>query len=229
MLNSKQEPNKLQKVLFIDGIRYSVLMMKLAYGRLRSDLLALSKNDFVRRTEGKEILSNEDSFSYKVSALSNAWQIIDSAHRLDKLLRKTPNLKQNSAELQLFYRQTANVKWLRDNIQHLNEQIREYVQKKIPAWGTLNWVAKLNEDWIAFSLVPGELFERTTPFLNPCGRQTAVPIGLITLCADREICLSEFIDGPVNDITKWLETVLRTSLTGVAQSMFASAEIGVNP
>jgi hypothetical protein len=229
VLISEQEPNKLQKALFVDGIKYSILITTLAYDKLRSDLLTLSRNDFVRRTKAEESLSNDDSFSYKISAISNAWQIIDSIHRLDKLLRKTPGLKQNSTELQVFYTQTANVKWLRNNIQHLNEQIRAYVHNKIPAWGTLNWVARLNEDWIVFSLVPGELFERNTPFLNPCGRQIDVPIGLITLCVDREICLSELIEGPVKNVTKWLEAVLGTSITGMApQSMLASAELNLN-
>ena len=216
---------ELQKVLFIDGIHYSFLMTRLAYSRLCSDLLALSQNDYLRRKEGRETLSKQDSFSHKISAISNSWQVIDSVNRLRELLRKTPDLKQNAKELQLFFRQTIDVEHLRDNVQHLNEQIVEYVQKKILAWGTLNWVAKLDEtEKLLFSLMPGSLFERETPLLNPCGRKITVPIGLVTLCVDKEICLSELVETQLSNIVDWLQPVLKTAITGIAQSALASLE-----
>ncbi len=223
--NSREKPKdfrELQKILFMDGIHYSVLMTRLAYSRLCSDLLVLSQNDYLRRTEGKEKLSKQDSFSHEISALSNAWQVIDSVNRFRELLRKTPGLKQNTKEMQLFFRQTINVERLRDNIQHLNEQIIEYVREKIPAWGTLNWVAKLDQTnkLLLFSMVAGSLFSKETPLINPCGRRVTVPIGLITLCADKEICLSDLVETQVTNIASWLELVLKTNITVLTQAVF---------
>ena len=221
------ELKELQKLLFIDGIHYSVLMARLAHSRLCNDLLTLSKDYYLSQKSGNQPLSKQDSFTHTVSALSNAWQIIDLMNRLGQLLSRTPNLKQNSPALQLFYRRTVDIEYFRNSIQHLNEKITQYVQNGIPSWGTLNWVAKLDDskDFILFSLIPGEIFTRATPLTNPLNKAITIPIGLITLCLDKEICISDLVEKYLGDIVNYLQTSLHVNCSDIAQSMLVAIEL----
>jgi hypothetical protein len=221
------ESRKLQKSLFIDGIHYSVLMTRLAHFRLCNDLLILSKDYYLTKKGVNKPLSKKDSFTLTVSALSNAWQIIDSMNRLRQLLSKTPGLKQNSTELQLFYRRTADIEYFRNSIQHLNENIMQYVKNRIPSWGALNWVAKLDDskDFILFSLIPGEIFDRATPLTNPINKTIAIPIGLITLCLDKEICISDLVEKYLRDVVNYLKASLHVNCLDIAQSMLLAIEL----
>jgi hypothetical protein len=228
--DSQQKPTEsrgLQKLLFVDGIHYSVLMTRLAHSRLCNDLLILSKDYYLAQKGSNQPLSKKDSFTLTVSALSNAWQIIDSMNRLRQLLSKTPDLKQNSTELQLFYRRTEDIEYFRNSIQHLNENIMQYVKNRIPSWGTLNWVAKLDDskDFILFSLIPGEVFDRATPLTNPLNKTITIPIGLITLCLDKEICLSDLVEKYLRDIVDYLQAALHVNCFDVAQSMLVAMEL----
>jgi len=221
------ESKRLQKLLFIDGIHYSVLMVRLVHSRLCNDLFILSKDYYLTKRGGKQPLSKKDSFTLTVSALSNAWQIIDSMNRLRQLLSKAPDLKQNSTELQLFYRRTVDIEYFRNSIQHLNENIMQYVKNRIPSWGTLNWVAKLDDskDFLLFSLIPGEIFDRATPLTNPINRKITTPIGLITLCLDKEICISDLVEKYLREIVNYLQASLYVNCSDIAQSMLLAMEL----
>lgn len=223
---SQPNDKKIHELLFKDGLYYSIAMANLAFFRLRADLLALSQNDYSRRKAGKEILAEGQDFAHKVSALSNAWQIVDSVHRLRKLLKDAPSIRRGDTECMLFVRQTENVEHLRNNIQHLSNNIGRFVLDKLPAWGVLNWAAKLDEsdERLVFSLVPGALFERTIPFLNPAGRMATIPIGLITLASDTEICLSDVVEIHISKLADWLNKTMGIDCSLPAQCLFASVQ-----
>jgi len=225
------EPKALQRLLFIDGIHYSILMIRLAYGRLQSELLALSRDYDNKSLKGVQALSEEERTAYIVSAMSNAWNIIDLMHKLIQLLSKTPNLKQNRPELQLFYRRTKRIEQFRNSIQHLNEEITNYVKDKVPSWGTLNWVAKLDEstDFVLFSLMPGDIFERATPLTNPIGKEIEIPIGLITLCLKSEICLSDLIGKYLRDVVAFLQSFINYDFVDKPQYALMALEFKENP
>jgi hypothetical protein len=205
-------------------------MVRLSYDRLKNDLLSLSKNDYMRRKENREVLLKDEVFTLQISILSSVWLLIDLLNRFKELLLKTPGLKQKSPELIVFYQKIEIVEYFRNNIQHLNESIIQYVVKNIPAWNTLNWVARLdNSDTLfLFSLVPGTLFSRETPWINPLGKTVHTPIGLITLCSDKEVCLSELIENDFRKIVFWLQDVLKIDFIKNAQSVFTSIELSPN-
>jgi len=220
-----QDPvlSKLQRVLFKDGMQYSINMANFSYFRLRADLLALSKNNYSQRKENKEMLSKEEVYACKISALTNAWQVVDSVNRLRELLRHAPGIKHDT-EYEMFFRQTENAEHLRDNIQHLNTQIRQFIQDKLPAWGNLAWASKLDEsdELLLFAFVPGELFGREDALINPVGRKITIPIGIITLISDKEVCLSDLVEIQVSRIANWLQRTQGIDFSSPAQSMFAS-------
>lgn len=66
-----------RQALFLDGIRYSVEMADLAYTRLRQTLFNLAE----QRGSGTSL----DHWLF-VSAVQDAWSLIDSLHRLRGLL-----------------------------------------------------------------------------------------------------------------------------------------------
>ena len=223
-----QDPvlSKLQRILFKDGMQYSINMANLSYFRLRADLLALSKHDYSLRKENKETLSKEEVHVCKISALTNAWQVVDSVNRLRELLRHapgTPGIKHDT-EYDRFFRKTENVEHLRDNIQHLNTQILQFIQDKLPAWGNLAWASKLDEsdELLLFALVPGEIFKRNDALINPVGRKMTIPIGIITLISDKEVCLSDLVEIQVSRIANWLQKTQGIDFSSPAKSMFAS-------
>lgn len=214
------------QILFRDGLNHSIIMANLSYSRLRADLLALSNNDYLRRKENKETMSEEVVITHQISALSNAWQVIDSVNRLRDLLRQAPGIK-HGVEYELFVRNTEKVVCLRNNIQHLSGTIiKKFIEGKIPAWGTLNWVSKLEESapFFIFSFVAGKVFERTTSFVNLVGRRITLPIGLITLSSDEEVCISDVVEVEVNRISKFLIEIRVIDLSSPPESIFASAE-----
>ena len=222
--------NELQNVLFKDGINYSVQMANLSFSKLKIDLLNVSKNEYSRRKGEKEQLSEDDKYLCLLSALNNAWQVIDSVNRLRELLRLAPGIRKQDMEYKLFFNQTENAEKLRDNIQHLNSQIMKYVENRIPAWGILNWIGKLDEtdNLLIFSFVPGSLFERNTSFLNPVGKRITIPIGLITVVADIELCLSELIEVQLLGINSYLKREQNIKTNERAQSMFVAVEFTPN-
>jgi len=217
--------SELKRTLFKDGIHYSFGMAGLSYSRLYTDLLVLSKNAYSSRKEDRKTLTEEEVYPYGISALSHAWQVVDSVNRLRELLRLAPGISKQDTEYKLFFRQTENVEHLRDNIQHLNSQIIQFTRERIPAWGLLNWVSKLDEsdELLLFSFISGELFEKKTPLINPVGRKYTIPIGIITLISDKEVCLSDLVEIQVMRIADWLQKTQGINFSSPPQCMFLSA------
>jgi hypothetical protein len=115
---------------FLDGIRYSAQMIDLAHDRLRQTLYHI----------GTVEKPADSSFP---CAFHDAWSIVDSTHRLRKLLQQMPRMKQSTPGFQLFIRKTAPAKDLRDRIQHLGESMNRIATDGSPVWGTLRWITIL--------------------------------------------------------------------------------------
>lgn len=218
------DPKGLKVILFKDGIRYSINMANLAFSRLKLDLMALTKNTYSNRKCNEDELTKEQIFTCQLSALSHAWQIVDSVNRLKDLLMQCPNLKHKDPEYALFKRNTEDIEQLRNNIQHLNKEIENYIKQQIPAWGTLNWVSKIYGEFLIFSFIPGEIFARNTHLINPLGRKITMPIGAITLVSDKEVCISELIEIELDRIKGWLEKTQGIDFSPSGQSMILSIE-----
>jgi hypothetical protein len=185
-------------------------MADLAYSRLRANLFNLS----VEPVEAHEECDNRPTF---VSAMQDAWSIIDSVHRLRGLLKQTPGLKQNVPALQIFYRNTANIGDLRNGVQHLNSEIDKLVSLDLPVWGSISWAAQRdpNEPLELYvgALIAGTVFEGGgSEFVNPLGKVFHPPIDHITLIAfGRSVTLSHVL-AQVERMTQSLEEALREAV-----------------
>jgi len=207
-------PNNLdhRQTLFLDGIRFSVEIAETAYDRLCKTLLTLV-NSTVQKKGG-----HIDALT--VRAVSDAWAIIDSVHRLCGLLRQMRGVKQNTPNLNLLYRQAEKVGALRNTVQHLNSEINNLISKKLPVWGTINWVARpnpTNDLWYTCSLAPGTVFARQIPFINPVGKKPRPPIDMIELNAIESVNLSIIME-KVDTVISSMEKQIKKQIKGQTQT-----------
>jgi hypothetical protein len=172
-----------KKALFHDGIYYSVEITRRIYGDLVERCHALGQFQF------------DNPIDLGVRAIADAWSIVDSLYRIRRLLENMPGIKQNSPQLQLFYRKTSCLKTLRNSIQHLDEYLDKYAVYKIPAWGRLSWVYPINAyQYKACMIAPGDIQPDWKLYPSHYGKKKRTPIDLITLMGNREVCLTEVID-----------------------------------
>ena len=168
--------------LFRDGIRYSIAMVSQAYQRLRDIMLRLSDD-------------RQPSDADFTNVFLDSWSIVDSSHRLRRLITSMPGLKQNDPKIVLFLQRTAGVENLRNFIQHANGDIRDLVDQQRPFWGSVSW-------YRVFTPLQGRLCSmragsshqqhESVPWVNPLGRMVQAPIDLVTLnAACFEVCLSD--------------------------------------
>jgi hypothetical protein len=138
-------------VLFYDAIRYSLHVFDLAASRLAGAIDVLSE----------ETVNHERLSEPIASAISDAWLLIDSTHRLRELVEQAPKLKKKQPEVQLFLRRTAIAEKLRHFFQHFRTGIEAYVATAQPIWGTLSWARNNPEtgDPECWIIAPGTFFE----------------------------------------------------------------------
>ena len=153
-------------------------MADLAYVRLQSALLELTTG-FRKQC---------DPIRPEVSAVLDAWSIVDSLHRLAGLLQQMPRLagRQHSPNYRNFEERAEEIEALRHMVQHLNNEIQTLVDREWPVWGSLSWVTPLadGQTFVACSLVPGRVARtQDLPFPNPAGKLCEPPVGLITVWA----------------------------------------------
>ncbi len=198
--------SKNKQTLFFDGIRYSIEMTALAFSRLEKTLYDLA----VSCTSSSPLPMDF------TSAILDAWSIVDSVHRLRILLNKTPGLKKQSPGFQIFERNTASIKDLRNFIQHLDEEAQDLAGQNIPVWGVLSWFTMLDPEsksGFTCTIVAGTIFQTMDGLLvNPLGKEINIPIDLVTLTANNSvICLSDVIRH-VEKLTRSMEAGLNEQL-----------------
>ncbi len=116
-LNSKQR-------LVLDGIRYSVQIADQSFLSLLNSLFMYS--------------AIEPTLQSSAAIFANAWSIVDSLTRLDKLLNCLTELHDQEPIKQ--FREKAKIKRMRNHIQHLDERFDKLVELRRPTWGTLTWI-----------------------------------------------------------------------------------------
>jgi hypothetical protein len=176
---------------FLEGIRVSLEMIDHAHSRLQSALLAIT-NGFVRQEASQPGLLT--------SAISDAWLVIDSFHRLADLAEHIPNVVRRT-QIQFFHNLIhANiaVNTLRNVVQHLPEQINNRaVSPDWTVWGLLNWaVPPETEEGNIYSCsyFCGKVTAGQRPIINPMGKGIRRPVGLITLVQEAvSVSISELI------------------------------------
>lgn len=119
-------PDRVPKnqILFFDAIRLSAEMVEQAYRRLYDLLLEAT---------------DEGDGKIAVSALIDAYTVVDSIYRFRGVLNSTRGIKHNHL-YELFIRRTSNIEPLRHIVQHLNGEVRKIAEAGLGALGTLTWV-----------------------------------------------------------------------------------------
>lgn len=185
-----------KKGLFYDGIYYSVRITRRTYSDLVERLRTIADFQFQDPTNAAEY------------AVTEAWALIDSLYRLRKLIEDMPGLKQNSPQIQLFYRRTKSLKILRDSIQHLDEFIDQYVPYKIPAFGRLSWVYPVdNNRYKACMIAPGDIQPDLKLIPSHMGKKMRLPVDFVTLTANDSVCLTHMIYA-MEQLIPWLNIQL---------------------
>jgi hypothetical protein len=123
-------PDLKMLAFFLDGLRYSLRMGAVAARRLPKTL----------ETVAHACRSGTHDENQVVSALLDAWTMIDMCHRLRELVQQTPGLPQKTPAVQLFLRKTASIGDLRNHVQHFRSGIGHNHNPTAPLWGTLAWV-----------------------------------------------------------------------------------------
>ncbi len=139
-------------VLYLDGIRYSIEIVDLAFQRLLEVLEKIARAGNASAELAPRI----------IAATADTWTIVDSTHRLRELVQQLPGLKQNQPEVQLLLRNTESLKDFRHFFQHFRTEIHSYVERRMPLWGVLSWT------WInsntgqaeSHTIVPGTFYHQ---------------------------------------------------------------------
>jgi hypothetical protein len=165
-----------QQVLFLDGIRYSAEMIRIAYERLWTQLNAIT----VPPPDNSDITTDDIA-----RAMLDAWSIVDSANRLRDLVREFPGLPNTPWE-HVFLANTVEVDALRNAVQHPETEIRRSLAEAGQLWGFLSWAqvrgGKFTGKWIMMSAgasFVGDAFY----FIGPNKLPFVVPDGRVSLSA----------------------------------------------
>src|SRR5689334_7865181 len=83
--------------LFLDGIRFSVEFIHLAYMRLAGTLDELTQKSPTGESRNFTEAEREAFTSRVISAFADAWQVVDSVNRFRNLLGRMPELNRRPA------------------------------------------------------------------------------------------------------------------------------------
>ncbi len=205
-----------RQLLFLDGIRVAIGMADHAYARLSGTLYALSRKTVDDPSNSQEI----------VSAIVDAWSIIDSGHRLRELLQGLPNMRQKMPPLESFYRTTTSFRELRQIVQHLRGEIKDLETQGLPVWGTISWLTRSKGDTSRFCMytaVPGTFYRGIHAHSMILDRHEPVPVGVsrVTLTVKTKPLLEVRLDTlleRVKPIVKLIEESLKKQFSGLPAS-----------
>lgn len=164
-----------RQACYLDGIRFAVEMCDVSYNRLIHRLWEVA----VTFNAGEALPAYEGAY-----ILQDAWSIIDSVHRLRSLLAGMPRLDKGMPTYQLFIRETECATALRNTVQHLREELRDFADRGWPVWGVLTWLALMKEDGTEVQsclINAGRTQTGTHPILNPMGRTFVDRVDHVTL------------------------------------------------
>ena len=183
-----------RSVLFLDGIRYSIEIIDLAQRRLARTLTGFATED------------SGGVSARIVEAMSDAWLIVDSVHRLRELIRQCPGIKQREPEVQLFLRGSARAEELRHYVQHLRTEIGSFISHRRPLWGTLSWSSVSPEGLPeTHTIVPGTYYDGLWATSGTFDRERGRFVERVVLAAGpAQLDLADVAEA-VERIANWVE------------------------
>jgi len=193
-------------VLYLDGVRYSIEILDVAFHRVEATLKKIS--------DGK--VESDDLGLNIVSAISDAWTVVDSAHRLRELIQQLPGLKKSTPEVQIFLRNTEKIENLRNFFQHFRTEINSFVERKMALYGTLSWSCINQESKLpeSHTIVPGTFFHEIRAEGCVFDSHEGRFVDRIILCAgDERVDLAKIYDR-VASFSNWFEKTVTGSWAG---------------
>lgn len=117
-----------KEALFLDGIRFTIEMIDVAYVRLLYILEKITTDYSFRENHPM------------AEVFMESWSIIDSVYRLRCLINQIPGIKHKEfIHRKIFLEKTKDVEGFRHTIQHLNNDIAKLADLNESAWGNLSW------------------------------------------------------------------------------------------
>jgi len=190
----------MRQVAILDGIRYCAQSVFDSYVRLALGLQS-------RATDG----SHEQAAIPSERVFSDAWTIVDSAHRLFGLLRELPR-HEDLPSWPLIIEHKGHIKVLRDGTQHIHARLDRLIKKNLPVMGALTWIDASEfpgkGTMSSNLLASGRLLSRDWPAENPAGPRPRAEIDFAKLHAREDVfCVSDYCQA-LRAIVSELETAL---------------------
>ncbi len=195
-----------KQALFLDGIRHAVEIVDLAYTRLQATLtnIALGNQSEPLR---------ENLFT---PAFLDAWALVDAIDRFRALWDLMPNAQKGAVapDAKSFKELSQPVRDLRNVADHLAQRADYVVARKGTALGELSWYTALNHqgtEGLSCIIVPGTLGPGERQLVNPAGKTSTYPTGMIHLAAgEYRVCLSDLLP-EIERRVRFLEGALERS------------------
>jgi len=211
-----------KQLLFWDGVRFAVEAGNLAHERLKANL-----RDISGRTP-----TEAEIYAATVAATTDAWTIVDSAHRLTELISRFPKMDKSSIPIRLFTNRMAGIKAVRDFAQHVRQKLDQILESELPLWGAITW--RGTDDQVAgkqsvFVLVAGTFYPGAHVESAPLGpARTEVPSDVTLRTPHGALSLTEVVDHMV-ELFRHLESVLGPQVKDKQHPMLADIFIRAYP
>lgn len=196
-----------RQALFLDGIRHAGEIAGLAYPRLQATLTEIALKEHDPAVADR----------LYTSAFLDAWSLVDVIDRFRALWTLLPvaGRQQPPPGTKTFAELAQPIRDLRNVADHMAQRADYVIARKGSALGVLSWftatdVAKLQG--IICTIVPGTLQARSSPVLNPAGREIEVPTGLVQLSAGEHTA-------NLSEILPHMEARIRDLEAGVERSL----------
>jgi hypothetical protein len=209
MLISPDSPLRLLPVgldrrqqIALDGVRVAADVLDLATTRLTSTLAEVVALD----------PHSDPYLRAAVSAISDAWSIVDNTHRFCELLKQFPRIKQRLPQFQVLYRSAAAAEPMRHFIQHVRNEIDALAQGGLSVWGTITWNLKSEFDAgqrIQHSLHIGTFYDGNFAAMGQFAKKVESEVDNITLHAGGHTMI-------LSGLMRRVEEVIRGFELGIA-------------
>lgn len=154
---SKSIPN----AHYTDAVFTSLEMSHFIYARLKSSLRELATFYENAKVKSPEYVGAKVPHSSKLSAIVDAWSLVDVHKRLRDLLHQWPGIrKKDWPQIGDYCRRSAGVTELRNCVQHLNNALVQLDETNHRAWGSIAWLARSAYDadnHRSYVLLPGAI------------------------------------------------------------------------
>lgn len=154
-----------KQFLVFDGIRYAAQMAAIAYTRLLKTLVEITRKFHDQNTPISPDIT---------CALLDAWAIVDAVNRMRDLLCSGGHGIKLDTFHELFRRNTEVTDSLRNNIQHIDQEINNLARSSGQLWGYITWAipspAEVQPGW--YCIVPGSTYVGDRYVTIPADRQS---------------------------------------------------------